>query len=33
VIDQEGVLQYIKIGPFISVDEIINAIEPFLKGQ
>ncbi len=33
VIDQEGVLQYIKIGPFISVDEIIRAVEPLLEGE
>jgi cytochrome c biogenesis protein CcmG, thiol:disulfide interchange protein DsbE len=33
VIDQEGILQYIKIGPFVSVDEIIRAVEPLLEGD
>ena len=33
VIDQEGVLQFIKIGPFISVEEIIRAVEPVLEGE
>ncbi len=33
VIDQKGVLQFIKIGPFISVEEIIGAVEPLLEGE
>lgn len=27
ILDQEGFLRYVKFGPFISVDEIIHAIE------
>ncbi len=30
VIDQNGVLQYVKIGPFESVDEIKSIIDPML---
>jgi cytochrome c biogenesis protein CcmG/thiol:disulfide interchange protein DsbE len=30
-IDQQGVLYYVKIGPFISVDEIKSIIEQKLK--
>jgi cytochrome c biogenesis protein CcmG/thiol:disulfide interchange protein DsbE len=32
VIDQEGILRYIKIGPFESVDEIRGVIDPLLAG-
>ena len=33
IIDQDGVLQFIKIGPFISVDEIKSAIDPLLNRE
>jgi cytochrome c biogenesis protein CcmG/thiol:disulfide interchange protein DsbE len=31
VIDQDGLLQYVKIGPFESVDEIKSIIDPMLQ--
>lgn len=30
-IDQEGVLQYVKVGPFSSIDQIREQIDPLLK--
>jgi len=30
ILDQDGVLRNIKYGPFISIDEIMNLIEPLL---
>jgi cytochrome c biogenesis protein CcmG/thiol:disulfide interchange protein DsbE len=33
VVDQEGILRYIQIGPFQSVAEIQSAIEPLLTGR
>ncbi len=31
IIDRQGVLQYVKVGPFLSVDEIRTAIETVLN--
>jgi len=31
IIDRDGVLQYVKIGPFESLEEIISAIDPLLQ--
>ena len=31
IIDRTGKLAYIKIGPFISMDEIITAVDPLLE--
>lgn len=33
IIDAQGKLAYIKIGPFTSVDEIISVIDPLLPAQ
>ena len=33
IIDQAGILRYIKIGPFFSVDEIKMAIDPLLNRE
>jgi cytochrome c biogenesis protein CcmG/thiol:disulfide interchange protein DsbE len=33
VIDSQGILRYIKIGPFSSVEEIQSAINPLLAGE
>jgi len=30
-VDQEGVLQYVQIGPFSSIDQIRAQIDPLLK--
>jgi cytochrome c biogenesis protein CcmG/thiol:disulfide interchange protein DsbE len=31
IIDKEGVLAYVKLSPFLSIDEIFMAIEPLLE--
>jgi cytochrome c biogenesis protein CcmG/thiol:disulfide interchange protein DsbE len=31
IIDKNGVLQYVKLSPFLSIDEITAAIEPLLE--
>lgn len=33
IIDQQGVLRYKKIGPFVSLEEIISVIESVLSGD
>jgi cytochrome c biogenesis protein CcmG, thiol:disulfide interchange protein DsbE len=33
IIDQDGLLQYIKIGPFASVDEIKSVIDPIINRE
>lgn len=33
IIDQEGILRHVQIGPFISVAEIQSYIDPLLKGE
>jgi len=33
IIDREGVLRYIKIGPFLSVQEVQSVIAPILNGD
>jgi hypothetical protein len=33
VIDQEGILRFIQIGPFQSVAEIQSVIDPLLVGR
>ncbi|MEW6092729.1 MAG: TlpA disulfide reductase family protein [Chloroflexota bacterium] len=33
IIDRQGILRYVKIGPFASVEEIKAAIEPVLAGE
>jgi cytochrome c biogenesis protein CcmG/thiol:disulfide interchange protein DsbE len=33
IIDQDGILQYIQIGPFASLDEIHAVIDPLLAGR
>jgi len=31
-VDKEGVLQYVRVGPFTSIDQIREQIDPLLKG-
>ncbi|MCS7010283.1 MAG: TlpA family protein disulfide reductase [Anaerolineales bacterium] len=33
ILDRQGVLRYIKIGPFASLEEIVQAIEAVRKGE
>ena len=31
IIDQDGVLAYVKLSPFLSLDEILAAIQPLVE--